>query len=273
MTAPPTTGRTPTFFIPHGGGPCFFMDWTMGPPDTWDRMGAWLKTMSSAVGPKPAAILVISAHWEEPEFTVTGAANPPLLYDYYGFPEHTYRLRYGAPGSPELAQEVRDLLGKAGIASRTDTERGFDHGVFIPFLLIYPDADIPVVQLSLKANLDPAEHIAAGKALAPLRDRNVLIVGSGMSYHNLSAFMRGLPPTGAATFDTWLTDAATDTDIDRRDEKLAHWANAPAARDAHPREEHLIPLMVAAGAAGADVGRQTYSDSVMGSAISAYQFG
>lgn len=267
------TDRTPSFYIPHGGGPCFFMDWTMGPADTWDRMGDWLKTMHTAVGPKPDAILVISAHWEEPEFTVTTAARPPLLFDYYGFPDHTYRLRYDAPGSPALAQEVRDLLSKAGIVSHADAERGFDHGVFIPFMLIYPDADIPIVQLSLKAGLDPAEHVAAGKALASLRDKNVLIVGSGMSYHNMAAFMRGLPPTGALPFDTWLTAAVTDADAARRDDKLAHWTDAPAARDAHPREEHLIPLMVAAGAAGDNIGRRTYSDKVMGSAVSAYQFG
>jgi aromatic ring-opening dioxygenase catalytic subunit (LigB family) len=265
--------RTPTFYIPHGGGPCFFMDWTMGPPDTWDKMAAWLKAMPEAVGPKPAAILVISAHWEEPEFTVTTSPKPPLLFDYYGFPEHTYRLRYDAPGSPDLARAVRDLLAKAGIASKEDAERGLDHGVFIPFLLVYPDADIPVVQLSLKAGLDPAEHIAVGKALVPLRDRNVLIVGSGMSYHNMEAYRRGLPPTASGTFDAWLTDTATDLNPLARDEKLAHWSTAPAGRDAHPREEHLIPLMVAAGAAGDDVGRRTYSDRVMGSAISAYRFG
>jgi aromatic ring-opening dioxygenase catalytic subunit (LigB family) len=265
--------RTPTFYIPHGGGPCFFMDWTMGPPDTWDKMAAWLKAMPEAVGPKPAAILVISAHWEEPEFTVTTSPKPPLLFDYYGFPEHTYRLRYDAPGSPDLARAVRDLLAKAGIASKEDAERGLDHGVFIPFLLVYPDADIPVVQLSLKAGLDPAEHIAVGKALVPLRDRNVLIVGSGMSYHNMEAYRRGLPPTASGTFDAWLTDTATDLNPLARDEKLAHWSTAPAGRDAHPRQEHLIPLMVAAGAAGDDVGRRTYSDRVMGSAISAYRFG
>jgi aromatic ring-opening dioxygenase catalytic subunit (LigB family) len=265
--------RTPAFFIPHGGGPCFFMEWTMGPADTWDRMGDWLKDMHRAVGPKPDAILVISAHWEEPEFTVTSAANPPLLFDYFGFPDHTYRLRYDAPGSPALAQEVRDLLAEAGLASRADPVRGFDHGVFIPFMLIYPEADIPVVQLSLKAGLNPAEHIAAGRALAPLRDKNVLIVGSGMSYHNMVGFMRGLPPSGAVPFDNWLTDTVTHRNTVQRDEKLAHWADAPSGRDAHPREEHLIPLMVAVGAAGNDIGRRTYSDSVMGSAISAFQFG
>jgi aromatic ring-opening dioxygenase catalytic subunit (LigB family) len=265
--------RTPTFFIPHGGGPCFFMDWTMGPSDTWDAMAGWLRAMPAAVGARPDAILVISAHWEEPEFTVTTADRPSLLFDYYGFPEHTYRLRYAAPGSPELAHDVRHLLTNAGIVSKEDAARGLDHGVFIPFLLIYPEADIPVVQLSLKAGLDPALHLAAGKALEPLRERNVLIVGSGMSYHNMEAYRRGLPPTLSATFDAWLTEAATALNPSRRNEQLAHWTAAPAARDANPREEHLIPLMVAAGAAGDDIGRRTYSDRVMGSAISAYQFG
>jgi aromatic ring-opening dioxygenase catalytic subunit (LigB family) len=265
--------RTPTFFIPHGGGPCFFMEWTMGPRDTWDNMAAWLRAMPEAVGRKPDAIVVISAHWEEAEFTITTAPKPPLLFDYHGFPEHTYRLRYDAAGSPELAREVRSLLTKAGIVSKEDAARGLDHGVFIPFLLIYPEAEIPIVQLSLKAALDAGEHLAAGKALEPLRDRNVLIVGSGMSYHNMEAYRRGLPPTLSGTFDAWLTEAATDPDASARNEKLAHWATALAARDAHPREEHLIPLMVAAGAAGNDIGRRTYSDRVMGSAISAYKFG
>jgi aromatic ring-opening dioxygenase catalytic subunit (LigB family) len=265
------TDRTPTFFIPHGGGPCFFMDWQ--PAGLWDRMGDWLKTMSRAVPTRPDASLVISAHWEEPVFTVTGAANPSLIYDYYGFPEHTYRLRYDAPGSPDLAREVVALLTEAGIAAKIDPARGHDHGVFIPFKLIYPDADIPIVEMSLKAGLDPAEHIAAGKALQRLRDRNVLIVGSGMSYHNMDAYRLGLPPTASGTFDAWLIDAATDPDPASRDKKLAHWTSAPAARDAHPREEHLIPLMVAAGAAGSDVGKRTYSDNMMGSTLSGYQFG
>ena len=265
------TGRTPTFFIPHGGGPCFFMDWQ--PAGLWDRMGDWLKNMSKAVPNRPDAILAISAHWEEPVFTVTGAAQPSLIYDYYGFPDHTYRLRYDAPGAPDLARDVVALLAEAGIAAKVDPVRGHDHGVFIPFKLVYPDADIPIVEMSLKVGLDPAEHIAAGKALAALRDRNVLIVGSGMSYHNMDAYRLGLPPTASGIFDAWLSNAVTDPDPVQRDQKLAQWMSAPAARDAHPREEHLIPLMVAAGAAGSDIGKRTYSDNMMGSTLSGYQFG
>jgi aromatic ring-opening dioxygenase catalytic subunit (LigB family) len=267
------TTRTPTLYIPHGGGPCFFMDWTMGPPDTWDRMGAWLEQLGQSVGRRPDAVVVVSAHWEADLFSVTAAAKPPLLYDYYGFPEHTYRLRYDAPGSPELAQRVRELLGEAGMPSLADRERGLDHGVFIPFKLIYPDADIPIVQLSLKTGLDPALHIAAGQAIARLRDENVLIVGSGMSYHNMAAFMRGEPPSQSGIFDSWLTRAVTEPSARARNELLTHWADAPSARDAHPREEHLIPLMVAAGAAESDLGRRVFADHVMGAIVSAYQFG
>jgi aromatic ring-opening dioxygenase catalytic subunit (LigB family) len=265
--------RMPTLYIPHGGGPCFFMEWTLGPPDTWNRMGDWLGGLGASLGVKPKAIMVVSAHWEEAQFTVTTAAAPPLIYDYFGFPEHTYHIRYPAPGAPALAARVRDLLGRAGIKSQADPERGFDHGVFIPFKLIYPDADIPVIQLSLKRDLDPKAHLAAGRALAALRDEGVLIVGSGMSYHNIGAFMRGREATGAIPFDAWLTDAATAPDAETRNTALTRWSTAPGARDAHPREDHLIPLMIAAGAAGYDAGHRIFGDTVMGAAVSAYRFG
>lgn len=264
--------RMPTLYIPHGGGPCFFMEWAMGPRDTWDKMAGWLRALGDSIGATPKAIVIISAHWEADEFMVTSQSHPPLLYDYYGFPPHTYEIKYNAPGSPALAAEIRDLLAEAGMPSRSETTRGLDHGVFIPFKLIYPDANIPIVQLSLKADLDPDAHIEAGHAIAPLRDQGVLIVGSGMSYHNMTAYMRGRGPVGAERFDTWLTQAVEDEPM-ARNEKLRHWADAPAARDAHPREEHLIPLMVAAGAAGQDRGHRTYADHVMGAAVSGYRFG
>jgi aromatic ring-opening dioxygenase catalytic subunit (LigB family) len=267
--------RLPTLFIPHGGGPCFFMDWPVGPKDTWDRMAAYLRGIGGAVGVRPKAVLVISAHWEEDRPTVTAGGAPALIFDYYGFPEHTYRLRYPAPGSPELAARVRALLAAAGIESGEDAARGFDHGVFIPFLLIYPEADLPIVQLSLRSGLDPAAHLEIGRALAPLRDEGVLIVGSGMSYHNLRAFMAADARAGAASerFDAWLSEAVEDADPGARNRKLAAWAEAPAALDCHPRSEHLAPLFVAAGAAGADRGRRTYSDRVLGKAVSGFQFG
>ena len=217
-------------------------------------------------------MVVISGHWENPEFTVTSHSHPPLLYDYYGFPEHTYQLKYDAPGSPALAERIRELLGHAGISSRSDPQRGFDHGVFIPFKLIYPNADVPMVQLSLKTGLDPATHLAAGRALEPLRREGVLIAGSGMSYHNLQGFWSGAGERSDA-FDAWLTEAVTAPDEQTRDKKLHEWRLAPSARDAHPREEHLLPLMVAAGAAGKDRGSRMFSDRIMGALISAYRFG
>jgi aromatic ring-opening dioxygenase catalytic subunit (LigB family) len=260
----------PTFFIPHGAGPCFFMEWTRGPADTWDKTAAWLKSLIADLPERPKAILVVSGHWEEPIFTVGSAAAPPMLFDYYGFPEATYRLRFDAPGSPALAERTRELLGGAGHATAEDVSRGFDHGVFVPLLLATPQADIPVVQLSLRSDLDPAAHLAAGRALRPLRDENVLIVGSGMSWHNMRGFSPAFTAKSAA-FDAWLGDAIADPA--RRDAALRHWEEAPYAREAHPREEHLAPLFVAAGAASGEPGRVAFQDMAMDVAISGYAFG
>ncbi len=264
--------KLPTLYLPHGGGPCFFMDWTMGPPDTWDRMAAWLRSIGASLPEAPRALLVVSAHWEAGVPTVTTAAAPPLLYDYYGFPPHTYELKWPAPGSPELAERVRALLGAAGMESVGDAKRGFDHGVFVPLKVAYPDAQIPTVQLSLRTGLDPAEHIAIGRALAPLRDEGVLIVGSGMSYHNMRGFMQPGSLALSELFDGWLAKTVSDTPA-ARDAALSAWTRAPSAREVHPREEHLLPLMVTAGAAGGDLGKQVFRDQVMGVAVSAVQFG
>jgi aromatic ring-opening dioxygenase catalytic subunit (LigB family) len=260
----------PTLFIPHGAGPCFFMDWTRGPADTWDATAAWLKGLVAGLPERPKAILMISVHWEAPVFTVGSSPRPPMIFDYYGFPDQTYRLRFGAAGSPALAARVRELLGAAGLPTAEDAERGYDHGVFVPLLLSTPDADIPVVQLSLRGDLDPEAHLAAGRALAPLREEGVLIVGSGMSWHN----MRGFSPAFTAkseAFDAWLGEAMADPA--RRDEAIRHWDRAPYAREAHPREEHLAPLFVAAGAAEGEPGRTVFRDVAMDVALSAYEFG
>ena len=262
--------RLPTFFIPHGGGPCFFMEWP-GDPHMWDRMAAFLKGLAASAGPRPEAVLVISGHWEEDEFTVNASPKPPLLFDYYGFPEHTYQLQYPAPGSPALAGRVRELLGQAGIASGSNTERGLDHGVFVPFKLVFPDADIPVVQLSMKTGLDPEAHLAAGRALAPLRDEGVLIVGSGMSFHNMRGFAPAFKPA-SLRFDDWLADTAA-LPREAREQALANWTSAPDARVAQPRPDHLLPLMVAAGAAGDDPGSRIFQDEVMNVVVSATRFG
>ncbi len=264
--------RMPCLFIPHGGGPCFFMD---GPPPfsrgVWDRMAGYLRGVGPSLAARPKAILVISGHWDAKRPTVNTAAQHSLYYDYYGFPEHTYRLTYPAKGSPGLAARVRELLAKAGVDSDEEPRRGLDHGVFIPFMLMFPEADVPIVQLSLRDDMDAWAHLAIGRALEPLRDEGVLIVGSGMSYHNLREFFRpGRGDIDAKAFDSWLSDAATDPA--RRDERLAAWRDAPAAAACHPEPEHLLPLHVVAGAAGADVGRRVYEDQILGKAVSAFQF-
>jgi aromatic ring-opening dioxygenase catalytic subunit (LigB family) len=268
--------RLPTLYIPHGGGPCFFIETPPGfPRDMWDGMAAYLRGIGPSLAVRPTAVLVISGHWEAERPTVNTGERPALLFDYYGFPEHTYRLTYPAPGSPLVARRVREVLAAAEIASDEEPERGLDHGVFIPFKLIYPDADIPMVQLSLNRSLDAATHLKIGRALMPLRDEGVLIVGSGMSYHNLRDLYSGDPRAlrSAAEFDAWLGDAVTETDCAARERKLAAWHQAPGARAAHPRPEHLIPLMVAAGAAGEDTGRRSYNQPLLGKPISGFQFG
>ena len=201
---------------------------------------------------------------------MTGA-KPPLLFDYSGFPAESYELTWPAPGEPALAARVRELLGAAGIERDANGERGFDHGTFVPLKLAYPDAEVPTVQLSLKAGLEPREHLAIGRALMPLRDEGVFIIGSGMSYHNLRSFVPHGRPSASA-FDAWLRDVATRPSSER-DALLSDWQAAPAARAAHPREEHLLPLMVVAGAAGTDQGRVTYRGSLLGLELSGYAFG
>lgn len=264
--------RMPALFIPHGGGPWPFVDLGLPRKDV-DTLAGYLRQLRSET-PTPKALLVISAHWEADVPTVMTAEQPTILYDYYGFPPESYQIQWPAPGNPALAARVRDLLGAAGIATATDATRGYDHGTFIPLKLTFPDADIPTVQLSLRADLDPAAHLAIGRALAPLRDEGVLIVGSGMSFHNLRAFFSRDPRTAtvAEAFDTWLTAAVT-SDPDERDQQLTRWSTAPGARAAHPREEHLLPLMVVAGAAGTDRGVVEHSAPFMGARISGYRFG
>ena len=273
MSDDEATTALPTYFIPHGGGPCFFMDWTMGPADTWDHMASWLRQLHESINSKPDAIIVFSAHWENQLVTINSAANPPLYFDYYNFPPHTYELKYPAPGHPELANKIETLLLDAGIACHQDPDHGLDHGVFIPFMLIYPDADIPIVQVSLTNSLDPAEHLAFGKALAPLRKQNILLVGSGLSYHNM-AILRDSPEpiADSDSFNQWLT-AACEAEPDIRNQSLCNWQSAPHARQAHPREEHLLPLMVVAGAADDELGKSVYTGRVLGATVSGYRFG
>lgn len=264
----------PTLFIPHGGGPCFFMDMPPGwPADTWDKMEAYLRGLPATLERQPRAILIVSAHWMTPRPTLNVAAQPTLLYDYYGFPEHTYRLTYPVAAATDLIPRVEELLAAAGIPTDRESERGLDHGVFIPLKVSYPEANIPVLQLSLQRNLDPAEHLAIGRALAPLRHENVLIIGSGMSYHNLSHFGPGPGDLAAARFDEWLNETLTEVDPAERSERLIGWEEAPGGRDSHPTPEHLLPLMVAVGAAEEAPGMRDYSERMLGKALSGFRFG
>jgi aromatic ring-opening dioxygenase catalytic subunit (LigB family) len=233
-------------------------------------MAQFLRGLPDDLPEKPRAILVVSGHWETAGSCLTGSARPGLLFDYYGFPPHTYQLRYDAPGAPDLAERAAGLLLAAGFEASLDGERGLDHGAFVPLKVAFPQAEIPVIQMSLDCSLDPALHGAAGAALASLRDEGVLILGSGMSFHNLRAYGDPRATTPSLAFDRWLADAVQQTGRGR-DVALAAWEQAPAARLSHPREEHLLPLMVAAGASR-NAGRQVYGELVLGTAVSGFRF-
>jgi aromatic ring-opening dioxygenase catalytic subunit (LigB family) len=261
----------PVVYLPHGGGPWPFVELGIGSREELGLLTTYLEALPTVPSTAPKALLVISAHWEEPVPTVMTSARPPMLYDYYGFPPESYQITWPAPGEPALADRVRQLLESAGFETGADPERGYDHGTFVPLKLAYPDAALPTVQLSLKRGLDPKEHLALGRALQPLRDEGVFIIGSGMSYHNLRAFGPAGRPV-AAQFDAWL-QASVTLPAQERDAKLESWTSAPSARLAHPREEHLLPLMVIAGAAGADTASVAYTGTILGLQVSAYHFG
>jgi len=262
--------RLPSFFIPHGGGPCFFMEWT--PPDTWKKMADYLRHFTDDCAKDIRAVIVISAHWEADTITVTGNNKPDLIYDYHGFPPHTYELAWPAPGHPELASRVSRLLTDGGIACDIDNARGFDHGVFIPLLLTFPSANIPTIQISLSSNLSPELHFKIGELISPLRDENILIIGSGMSYHDVGALMGRRDTIGSDAFDDWLIKAVQSTP-DTRKKRLLDWETAPNAKQCHPREEHLIPLHVVAGTAAGEAGKLDYTDNILGAKVSAFRFG
>jgi aromatic ring-opening dioxygenase catalytic subunit (LigB family) len=259
--------RQPTLFIPHGGGPCFFMD---DPRGMWTDMAAFLRALPATLPELPRAILLISGHWETQGFAFTGHAAPPLIYDYFNFPPHTYEITYPVPGDPALAARAAGLLTTAGISAAIDPEHGLDHGVFVPLKVAWPEANVPIVEMSVDRSLDPALHIAAGRALAPLRDEGVLIVGSGMSFHNMRAYGDPRALALSAAFDTWLTEAVAQTGADR-DAALGGWRTAPHSAFSHPREEHLIPLMVAAGAASGP-GRAIFAGEVLATRVSGFRF-
>lgn len=260
--------KMPILFISHGGGPWPYIDEMK---IQFTKTAEWLAALPATLPSRPTAILSISGHWEENEFTVATSPQPPMVFDYSGFPEHTYHISYPAPGSPTLAGRVSTLLTSAGITCKEDSKRGFDHGTFVPLVLMYPDATIPVVSLSLKKGYDPLAHIRLGEALALLREEGVLILGSGLTYHNLRAF--GLAgSTASEAFETWLTKTVMQPNH-KCQEQLLDWEKAPYARFAHPREDHLLPLMVNVGAAGNDTGKRVLLDKVWDVTMASYQFG
>jgi aromatic ring-opening dioxygenase catalytic subunit (LigB family) len=263
--------RMPVVFIPHGGGPWPFVEMGM-PKDDVDRLANYLRSVRNVPSSPPRALLVVSAHWEESVPTVMTSEHPPILYDYYGFPPESYQITWPAPGAPDLASRVRECLEAVGMRTASDSARGFDHGTFIPLKLTYPEADVPAIQLSLRQGLDPSEHIAIGRALEPLRDEGIFIIASGMTFHNLRAFRDPRAAPVSELFDEWLRHTMT-LDAESRNRGLQQWAAAPAARAAHPREEHLLPLMVASGAAGDDRAEIAFNDTFTGIRLSAYHFG
>jgi aromatic ring-opening dioxygenase catalytic subunit (LigB family) len=235
-------------YFSHGGGPLPIL----GDP-SHQAMVDFMMKLPSKINP-PDSILVISAHWEESAATLLGSPDPPLFYDYYGFPDEAYDITYAAPGSPDLAKRVAEILNKSDISAHIDLQRGFDHGLFIPLKLMYPQANIPSLQLSLLRGLNPASHLALGKALRELIHENILVIGSGFSFHNMSAFSReGIcePDPANDAFQNWLIEVCTSPISQaEREKRLIDWEKAPSARYCHPREEHLLPLHVCIGMAG-----------------------
>ena len=236
-------------FLSHGGGPLPLLG------DAGHKeMVLSLQEIAASIK-KPSAILVISAHWEEKIPTITAGAQPSLIYDYYGFPKESYSIEYPCPGEPLLAAKIFQLIENVPMKAKLDEQRGFDHGLFVPLKIMYPEADIPCVQLSLMNSLDPGAHLNLGRALRALDYENLLVIGSGFSFHNMQAFF--VPETAESkekngAFEYWLSDTCSNHEIgeEERTQRFVQWEKAPFARYCHPREEHLLPLHVCYGLAG-----------------------
>lgn len=262
------TVKHPTYFISHGGGPWPWMEYRPG----IDKLAAFLEKLPKTFKEVPKAILVISGHWEEEQFSVMTSEHPPMVYDYYGFLEHTYHIKYPAPGSPEIADRVKELLKASGIKIQESATQGFDHGAFTTVYPMYPKAQIPMLQLSLKSGYSPQDHFEVGRALAPLREEGVVIIGSGLSYHNLR-----FPPDArehSEAFEAWLFQVLTREKGSERLEDIANWERAPFARAVHPQEDHFAPLFVALGAAESEEGTRIFDEVLFNRILaSSYQFG
>lgn len=258
-------------YFSHGGGPLPILG-----DKSHKAMVDFMVQLSSQID-RPEAIVVISAHWEESVVSVLGSPHPTMFYDYYGFPKEAYDIRYPAPGNPALANRIVRLLGKCNIEGRIDTQRGFDHGLFIPLKLMYPGAGIPSVQVSLVRGLHPDRHVKMGNALRELMQENILVIGSGFSFHNMGAFSwegNKAPDPENDAFQDWLIGVCSDPiSQEEREHKLIQWEAAPAARYCHPREEHLLPLHVCLGMADETVpALKIFDDYILGKRAVAFQW-
>nr|WP_319495388.1 class III extradiol ring-cleavage dioxygenase [uncultured Desulfobacter sp.] len=265
MSTPKTDSAI--IYIPHGGGPLPLLGHA-----GHAAMNAFLKELAATL-PKPEAVVVISAHWESDPPMATSHPAPELIYDYYGFPEEAYRIQYPAAGHPELAAKAVALLNDVGITAKADRWRGFDHGVYIPLTLMLPNADVPCIQISLVKGLDAEKHLLMGQALTPLLKENIWLLGSGFSFHNMRGFdlqagpdSPSVPDPQNRAFQDWLkaTCANETMSPEQQRQKLLNWEDAPAARHCHPREEHLLPLMVCAGAAGYRPAHKVFDVKILG---------
>ncbi len=255
-------------YFSHGGGPLPIL----GDP-SHKAMLDFMTRLPSQLS-RPDAIVVVSAHWEESVATLMGAPKPAMFYDYYGFPQEAYTITYPAPGSPELALRIAGLLNQNHVPAHIDSQRGFDHGLFIPLKMMYPAADIPALQLSILRGLKPAAHLALGKALRGLADENILVIGSGFSFHNLRAFFgqAGAPDPANDAFQDWLIETCTAAISEAEcQQRLIEWEKAPNARYCHPREDHLLPLHVCFGLAGRP-GKLIFDDQIFGKRSVAFRW-
>jgi 4,5-DOPA dioxygenase extradiol len=264
-----STVLAPVLYLPHGGGPMPLLD-----DPAHGELIAFLKGLAGQFA-RPDAIVLVSAHWEERVPSVYADAAPGMLFDYYGFPPETYRFTYPAPGNPALATRIATLLQEQGLNCKHTEGRGFDHGTFVPMLLVYPDGDIPMVQLSLLEGLDAGAHLRLGKALQQLRRENVAIIGSGMSFHNLRAIFAGPRPDlqqASSAFADWLLQTMTDASVTAQErlQALSQWQDAPYATFCHPRAEHLLPLHVCAGAAGGLAATSLFDAPLMGHRVNGF---
>lgn len=255
-------------FLSHGGGPLPLLG-----DSAHAEMVACLKQIAKTIT-RPSAIIVVSAHWEAEHFSVTSGANPGLIYDYSGFPPESYEVQYPCPGNSSLANLITRQLENTGIKTCSDNARGFDHGLFVPLKIMYPEADIPCVQLSLTQNLDPLAHILLGRALQGLADPSLLLIGSGFSFHNMRAFFTPESPDARnanRSFENWLMDTCSNEGLSEaeRSKRLINWEDAPSARYCHPREEHLLPLHVCYGYA-ATACTSSYKLQILNKASSMY---